>query len=152
MTEKDKKRRTELLRTLASTSSCQGHQRRILSFLSVSRKAKKKKKKKRKKRRQLSFRLVRRIRTARDVFSPHSPLNTVSRVFRRRIVLREIMSSKSSASSGLRQAFDKYSKFGKTQAQLADHNELRIGSAGIQKNDERLFVDRWQIYVTIIGQ
>lgn len=43
------------------------------------------------------------------------------------------MSSKSSASSGLRQAFDKYSKFGKTQAQLADHNELRIGSAGIQK-------------------
>ena len=43
------------------------------------------------------------------------------------------MSSKSSASSGLRQAFDKYSKFGKTHAQLADHNELRIGSAGIQK-------------------
>ena len=43
------------------------------------------------------------------------------------------MSSKSSASAGLRQAFDKYSKFGKTQAQLADHNELRIGSAGIQK-------------------
>ncbi|CAF3678301.1 unnamed protein product [Rotaria socialis] len=42
-------------------------------------------------------------------------------------------SSSSSVSSGLRQAFDKYSKFGKTQAQLADHNELRIGSGGIQK-------------------
>ena len=37
------------------------------------------------------------------------------------------------SSQWLRQAFDKYSKFGKTQAQLADHNELRIGSAGIQK-------------------
>jgi len=36
-------------------------------------------------------------------------------------------------SSGLRQAFDKYSKFGKTHAQLADHNELRISSAQIQK-------------------
>lgn len=43
------------------------------------------------------------------------------------------MSSKSSTSPGLKQAFDKYSKFGKTQAQLADHNQLRIGSAGIQK-------------------
>ena len=43
------------------------------------------------------------------------------------------MSSKSSVSSGLRQAFDKYSKFGKTHAQLADHNELRISSAQIQK-------------------
>ena len=43
------------------------------------------------------------------------------------------MSSKSSAPSGLRQAFDKYSKFGKTHTQLADHNELRIGSPGIQK-------------------
>ncbi|CAF1129539.1 unnamed protein product [Adineta steineri] len=36
-------------------------------------------------------------------------------------------------SSGLQKAFDKYSKFGKTQAQLADHNCIRIGSAGIQK-------------------
>lgn len=46
-----------------------------------------------------------------------------------------IMSNKtvSSISPGLRKAFDKYSKFGKTQAQLADHNGLRIGSAGIQK-------------------
>jgi hypothetical protein len=43
------------------------------------------------------------------------------------------MSANSSASSGLHTAFDKYSKFGKTQAQLADHNELRIGSASIQK-------------------
>ncbi len=43
------------------------------------------------------------------------------------------MSTKSSVSSGLQKAFDKYSKFGKTQAQLADHNGLRIGSAGIQK-------------------
>ena len=43
------------------------------------------------------------------------------------------MSAKSSVSSGFRQAFDKYSKFGKTQAQLADHNELRISSAQIQK-------------------
>ena len=43
------------------------------------------------------------------------------------------MSGKVNVSSGLRKAFDKYSKFGKTQAQLADHNELRIGSAGIQK-------------------
>ena len=43
------------------------------------------------------------------------------------------MSSKSTVSSGLRKAFDKYSKFGKTQAQLADQNELRIGSASIQK-------------------
>lgn len=43
------------------------------------------------------------------------------------------MSAKSSVSSGLRQAFDKYSKFGKTHAQLADHNELRISSAQIQK-------------------
>jgi len=44
-----------------------------------------------------------------------------------------IMSAKSSTSSGLQKAFDKYSKFGKTQAQLSDHNGLRIGSAGIQK-------------------
>jgi hypothetical protein len=44
-----------------------------------------------------------------------------------------IMSEKSSVSSGLQKAFDKYSKFGKTQAQLSDHNGLRIGSAGIQK-------------------
>ena len=36
-------------------------------------------------------------------------------------------------SSGLQKAFDRYSKFGKTQAQLADQNGLRIGSAGIQK-------------------
>jgi hypothetical protein len=43
------------------------------------------------------------------------------------------MSSKSSSSSNLRQAFEKYCKFGKTQAQLVDHHELRIGSAGIQK-------------------
>lgn len=43
------------------------------------------------------------------------------------------MAAKSSVSAGLRKAFDKYSKFGKTQAQLADHNELRIGSASIQK-------------------
>ncbi len=43
------------------------------------------------------------------------------------------MSEKSSVSSGLQKAFDKYSKFGKTQAQLSDHNGLRIGSAGIQK-------------------
>ena len=43
------------------------------------------------------------------------------------------MSTKSTVSSGLRKAFDKYSKFGKTQAQLADQNELRIGSARIQK-------------------
>ncbi|CAF2381929.1 unnamed protein product [Rotaria sp. Silwood2] len=43
------------------------------------------------------------------------------------------MASKSSVSSGLRQAFDKYSKFGKSHAQLTDHSELRIGSAGIQK-------------------
>ncbi|CAF1368994.1 unnamed protein product [Adineta ricciae] len=43
------------------------------------------------------------------------------------------MASKSNAPSGLRQAFDKYSKFGKTHAQLADHNELRIASAQIQK-------------------
>lgn len=43
------------------------------------------------------------------------------------------MSAKSSLSSGLQKAFDKYSKFGKTQAQLADHNQVRIGSAGIQK-------------------
>lgn len=43
------------------------------------------------------------------------------------------MASKSSVSSGLRQAFDKYSKFGKSHTQLSDHNELRIGSAGIQK-------------------
>ncbi|UJR10550.1 hypothetical protein I4U23_014750 [Adineta vaga] len=43
------------------------------------------------------------------------------------------MSSKSSVSLGLQKAFDRYSKFGKTQAQLADHNGLRIGSAGIQK-------------------
>jgi hypothetical protein len=43
------------------------------------------------------------------------------------------MSGKSSISAGLRKAFDKYSKFGKSQAQLADHTELRIGSAGIQK-------------------
>jgi hypothetical protein len=35
--------------------------------------------------------------------------------------------------SGLQKAFDKYSKFGKTQAQLNDHHSLRIGSAGIQK-------------------
>ena len=44
-----------------------------------------------------------------------------------------IMSKKSSVSSGLQKAFDKYSKFGKTQAQLAAHNQHRIGSAGIQK-------------------
>ena len=44
-----------------------------------------------------------------------------------------IMSAKSSISSGLQKAFDKYSKFGKTQAQLNDHNGIRIGSAGIQK-------------------
>lgn len=43
------------------------------------------------------------------------------------------MSVKSSMSPGLQKAFNKYSKFGKTQAQLTDHNELRIGSAGIQK-------------------
>jgi hypothetical protein len=43
------------------------------------------------------------------------------------------MSKKSSISSGLQKAFDKYSKFGKTQAQLTDHNGRRIGSAGIQK-------------------
>jgi hypothetical protein len=39
----------------------------------------------------------------------------------------------STKSSGLQKAFDKYSKFGKTQAQLADQNGVRIGSAGIQK-------------------
>ncbi|CAF0948058.1 unnamed protein product [Adineta ricciae] len=39
----------------------------------------------------------------------------------------------SKPSSGLQKAFDRYSKFGKTQAQLADQHGLRIGSAGIQK-------------------
>lgn len=43
------------------------------------------------------------------------------------------MSKKSSVSSGLQKAFDKYSKFGKSQAQLVDQTGLRIGSAGIQK-------------------
>lgn len=43
------------------------------------------------------------------------------------------MSTKPTVSSGLQKAFDKYSKFGKTQAQLNDHHGLRIGSAGIQK-------------------
>ena len=43
------------------------------------------------------------------------------------------MSSKTSVSPGLRQAFDKYSKFGKSHTQLTDHSELRIGSPGIQK-------------------
>ena len=43
------------------------------------------------------------------------------------------MPSESTASSGLKQAFDNYSKFGKTQAQLNDSNGVRIGSAGIQK-------------------
>jgi hypothetical protein len=38
-----------------------------------------------------------------------------------------------SASAGLQKAFDKYSKFGKTQAQLNDQHNVRIGSAGIQK-------------------
>ena len=39
------------------------------------------------------------------------------------------MSRKSSISSDLEKAFDKYSKFGKTQTQLS----TRIGSSGIQK-------------------
>ncbi|CAF0828957.1 unnamed protein product [Rotaria sp. Silwood1] len=43
------------------------------------------------------------------------------------------MSEKAPISSGLQKAFDKYSKFGKTQAQLTDRHGLRIGSAGIQK-------------------
>ncbi|CAF0893540.1 unnamed protein product [Rotaria sp. Silwood1] len=43
------------------------------------------------------------------------------------------MSEKAPISLGLQKAFDKYSKFGKTQAQLTDHHGLRIGSAGIQK-------------------
>ena len=43
------------------------------------------------------------------------------------------MSRKSSTLSDLQKAFNKYSKFGKTQAQLTDHNGLRIGSASIQK-------------------
>lgn len=42
-------------------------------------------------------------------------------------------SKPSSTSAGLQKAFDRYSKFGKTQAQLADHNGARIGSAAIQK-------------------
>ncbi|CAF3604656.1 unnamed protein product [Rotaria socialis] len=43
------------------------------------------------------------------------------------------MPTKTSVSSGLQKAFSKYSKFGKTQAQLSDHSVLRIGSAAIQK-------------------
>ena len=43
------------------------------------------------------------------------------------------MPAESLVSSGLQKASGKYSKFGKTQAQLSDHNGLRIGSAGIQK-------------------
>jgi hypothetical protein len=49
------------------------------------------------------------------------------------ITVHFIMSTNSSVSGGLRKAFDKYSKFGKSQAQVAIPSGLRIGSAGIQK-------------------
>ena len=49
------------------------------------------------------------------------------------IEIHLITFTESSTSLALQKVFDKYPKLNRTQAQLADHNELRINSASIQK-------------------
>lgn len=127
---------------MASTGVSQGHRQRRRHILFPLRFAlgesndddEEGKKRGKKPRRQISSLTVSRTAKARDIsFALLVSLTHTVRILFVDVSLHPIMSSKSSASSGLQQAFDKYSKFGKTHAQLADHNTLRIGSAGIQK-------------------